>query len=158
MKTPYGKGFPYGLLQAENIRNARCSRVVLSKLLAARKSNFLSLLVLAKKSQCSKCSRMLAKTIRHPLNYFRVHTILLTVVAVFAFQVTFLSDPFKGFLPRCAFLYFLSTNKVPSLPEVSFAQCVKNESYYSAIVMRPKMLLNWRAILDQTDHDSERSR
>ena len=49
MKTPYGKGFPYGLLQAENIRNARCSRVVLSKLLAARKSNFLSLLVLAKK-------------------------------------------------------------------------------------------------------------
>ena len=34
------KGFPYGLLQAENIRSlrsARCSRVVLSKLLAARK-------------------------------------------------------------------------------------------------------------------------
>ena len=120
MKTPYGKGFPYGLLQAENIRIARCSRVVLSKLLVARKANFLSLLVLAKKSQCSKCSRMLAKTIRHPLNYFRVHTILLTVVAVFAFQVT----------------------SVPSLPEVSFAQCVKNESYYSAIVMRPKMLLN----------------
>ena len=95
-----------------------------------------------KKSQCSKCSRMLAKTIRHPLNYFRVHTILLTVVAVFAFQVTFLSDPLRHFLPRCAFLYFLSTNKVPSLPEVSFAQCVKNESYYSATVMRPKMLLN----------------
>ena len=41
------------MLQAENIRSARCSRVVLSKLLAARKANFLSLLVLAKKSQCS---------------------------------------------------------------------------------------------------------
>ena len=62
------KGFPYGLLQAENIRSARCSRVVLSKLLAARKANFLSLHVLAKKSQYSGCSRMLAKTIRHPLN------------------------------------------------------------------------------------------
>ena len=32
----------------------------------ARKANFLFLLVLAKKSQCSACSRMLAKTIRHP--------------------------------------------------------------------------------------------
>ena len=34
------KGLPYGLLKAENIRSlrsARCSRVVLSKLLAARK-------------------------------------------------------------------------------------------------------------------------
>ena len=50
---PHGKGFPYGLLQAENIRSACCSRVVLSKLLAARKANFLSLLVLAEKSQCS---------------------------------------------------------------------------------------------------------
>ena len=54
------KGFPYGLLQAENIRSARCLRVVLSKLLAARKANFLSLLVLAKKIA------VLAKTIRHP--------------------------------------------------------------------------------------------
>ena len=107
MKTPYGKGFPYGLLQAENTRSARCSRVVLSKLLAARKANFLSLLELAKKSQCSKCSRMLAKTIRQPLNYFRVHTVLLTVVAVFAFQVTFLSDPFKGFPSKmCLSLFF----------------------------------------------------
>ena len=35
-------------------------------LLEARKANFLFLLVLAKKSQCSACSRMLAKTIRHP--------------------------------------------------------------------------------------------
>ena len=33
----------------------------------ARKAKFLFLLVLAKKSQCSACSRMLAKTIRHPL-------------------------------------------------------------------------------------------
>ena len=41
------------MLQAENVRSARCSRVALSKLLAARKANFLSLLVLA-------------KTIRHP--------------------------------------------------------------------------------------------
>ena len=37
-------------------------------MLAARKANFLSLLVLAKKSQCSACSRMLAKNIRHPLD------------------------------------------------------------------------------------------
>ena len=42
----------YGLLQAEH-KSARSSRVVLPKLLAARKANFLSLLVLAKKSQCS---------------------------------------------------------------------------------------------------------
>ena len=40
------------MLQAENIRSVRCSRVVLSKLLAARKANFLCLLVLTKKSQC----------------------------------------------------------------------------------------------------------
>ena len=33
----------------ENIRRARCSRVVLSELLAARKANFLSLLVSARK-------------------------------------------------------------------------------------------------------------
>ena len=39
----------------ENIRSACCS-----------KANFLSLLVLAKKLQCSACSQMLAKTIRHP--------------------------------------------------------------------------------------------
>ena len=55
------KGFPYGLLQGENIRSARCLRFVLSKLLAARKANFLSLLVLTKKkSQCShgrECSQ-----------------------------------------------------------------------------------------------------
>ena len=37
----------------ENIRNARCSRVVLFKLLAARKANFLFLFVLAKhRSAC----------------------------------------------------------------------------------------------------------
>ena len=35
-------------------------------LLASSQSTFLFLLVLAKKSQCSACSRMLAKTIRHP--------------------------------------------------------------------------------------------
>ena len=64
-----GPGFPYGLLQTENITSARCSRVVLSKLLAARKGNFLSLLVLAKKSHAVlACSRMLTKTIRHPFN------------------------------------------------------------------------------------------
>ena len=39
------KQFPYGLLRAENIRSARCS---------GRKANFLSLLVLARKSQCSQ--------------------------------------------------------------------------------------------------------
>ena len=48
-------------------RSACCSRVVLSKLLAARKANFLSLLVLGKKIAVLTCSRMLAKTIRHPL-------------------------------------------------------------------------------------------
>ena len=50
----------YGLLQAENIRSARSTRILLSKLLAARKANFLSLLVLAKKLQCSharECSQ-----------------------------------------------------------------------------------------------------
>ena len=35
----------------------------------ARKANFLILLVLTKKSQCSACSQMLAKTIRHPFNW-----------------------------------------------------------------------------------------
>ena len=34
--------------------------------LQARRANLLFLLVLTKKSQCSACSRMLAKTIRHP--------------------------------------------------------------------------------------------
>ena len=58
------------LLQAENIRSARCLRVVLSKLLAAREANFLTLLVLAKKIAVLACSRMLAKSIRHP-NYRR---------------------------------------------------------------------------------------
>ena len=38
--------------------------------LQARKANFLFLLVLAKKLPCSACSRMLAKTIRHPLNKY----------------------------------------------------------------------------------------
>ena len=44
----------------------------------ARKANFLFLLVLAKKSQCSACSRMLAKTIRHP-SYSRKYGILFLV-------------------------------------------------------------------------------
>ena len=60
LKKKKKKGFPYGLLQAENIRSPRCLRFVLSKLLAARKANFLSLLVLTKKSQCSharECSQ-----------------------------------------------------------------------------------------------------
>ena len=60
LKKKKKKGFPYGLLQAENIGSARCLRFVLSKLLAARKANFLSLLVLTKKSQCSharECSQ-----------------------------------------------------------------------------------------------------
>ena len=47
------------MLKAENIRSAHCT-TVLSKLLAAREANFLSLLVLAKKIA------VLAKTIRHP--------------------------------------------------------------------------------------------
>ena len=42
-----------------------------SKLLAARKENFLSLLVLAKKSQCTACSQMLGKTICHPYFLYR---------------------------------------------------------------------------------------
>ena len=37
----------------------------------------------------------------------RVHTILLTLLAAFAFQVTFLSDPFKGFPSKmCLSLFF----------------------------------------------------
>ena len=125
----------------ENIRIARCSRVVLSKLLAVRKAIFfISARASSQKNGSARNARKCSS--RHPLNYFRVHTILLTLVAVFAFQVTFLSDPFKGFPSKMCLLYFLSTNKVPSLPEVSLPQCVKNESYYSAIVMRPKMLLN----------------
>ena len=36
--------FSQAMLQAEDITSARCSRLVLSKLLAARKANFLSLL------------------------------------------------------------------------------------------------------------------
>ena len=48
------KGFPYGLLQAENIRSARCLRVVLSKLLAAPKA------------RARKKIAVLANTIHHP--------------------------------------------------------------------------------------------
>ena len=41
-----------------------------------------------------------------PLKLF-LRTILLTLVAVFAFQVTFLSDPFKGFPSKmCLSLFF----------------------------------------------------
>ena len=58
------------MLQAENIKRARCSQVVLSKLLAAHEANCLSLFMLPKKSQCLACSRMLAKTIRHPLHTY----------------------------------------------------------------------------------------
>ena len=43
-------------MQKENIRSAGCLRVVLSKMLAARKINFLSLLELAK----NRSARMLA--------------------------------------------------------------------------------------------------
>ena len=67
---PHGKGFPYGLLQAENIRSACCSRVVLSKLLAARKANFLFLLVLAKKIAVLEMLANARKDHRHP---FRCH-------------------------------------------------------------------------------------
>ena len=44
------------MLQKENIRSARCLRVVLSKMLAARKIIFLSLLELAK----NRTARMLS--------------------------------------------------------------------------------------------------
>ena len=63
----FKKGFPYGLLQAENIRSARCLRVVLSKLLAARKANFLSLFVLAKNRSARharECSQRMLVTPR----------------------------------------------------------------------------------------------
>ena len=66
------------MLKAENIRSAHCSPV-LSKLLAARKANFLSLLVLAKKIAVLARSRMLAKTIRHP--YVRTVEVHLDSVA-----------------------------------------------------------------------------
>ena len=73
--------------------------------------------------------------------YLRVPscTIRLTLVVVWLSRSHFLVIPLRDFLPRYVFLYFLSTNKVPSLPAVSFPQCVKNESYYSAIVMRPRV-------------------
>ena len=68
------------MLQAENIRSARCSRVVLSKLLAARKANFLSLLVLAKKSQCSHARECLQRPFVTPLIVghirFRSHNVV----------------------------------------------------------------------------------
>ena len=54
------------LLQAENIRSARYSRVVLSKLLAARKANFFICAGARKKIALLACLRMLANTIRHP--------------------------------------------------------------------------------------------
>ena len=44
-----------------------------SNFCVARKANFSFLLVLAKKSQCSACSRMLAKTIRHPFKALLTH-------------------------------------------------------------------------------------
>ena len=59
----YRKGFPYGLLQAENIRSACYSWVVLSKLLAARKANFFISTRAHKKIAVLACSWMLAKTI-----------------------------------------------------------------------------------------------
>ena len=46
----------------------------------ARKANFLFLLVLAKKSQCSACSRMLAKTICHPSFTYAIFANSLTLL------------------------------------------------------------------------------
>ena len=55
------KGFPYGLLKAENIRSlrsARCSRVVLSKLLAASKmSKFFNLYSCSQKNRSARHAR-----------------------------------------------------------------------------------------------------
>ena len=59
------KGFPYGLLQAENIRSlrsARCSRVVLSKLLAASKmSKFFNLYSCSQKNRSAWHARECSK-------------------------------------------------------------------------------------------------
>ena len=53
------------------IRSARCSRVVLSKLLAVcSQSKFFISARARKKIAVLACSRMLAKTIRHPSLYF----------------------------------------------------------------------------------------
>ena len=52
----------------ENMRSARCLRIVLFKLLAARKleANFFISARARKKVAVLACSRILAKTIRHP--------------------------------------------------------------------------------------------
>ena len=59
--------------------------------------------------------------------------------------------PLGAFLPRYAFLYFLGTEKVTSLPAVRNAWKMK-------VILIPCHALNWRAILDEIDHGSERSR
>ena len=46
----------------------------------APKANLLFLLVLAKKSQCLSCLRMLAKTIHHPFIFFHLFFFFITPI------------------------------------------------------------------------------
>ena len=72
----------------------------------ARKANFLFLLVLAKKSQCSACSRMLAKTIRYPYMSVQIMVriryvvtpvfLIYTLFAPFCIKLNFLPCKFFG--------------------------------------------------------------
>ena len=55
------------------LRQYKCSLAGARQIFALL-ANFLFLLVLAKKSQCSACSRMLAKTIHHPFGVYEFWT------------------------------------------------------------------------------------
>ena len=82
---------------------------------------------------------------------------LLKIFHLFGFPSWKSSDPSK----MCFSLIFkhkYSYSIARSLITAMLPQCVKNESYSFAIVMRPKMRFNWRAIPDEIDHVSERSR
>ena len=67
------------MLQAENIRSARCSRVILSKLLAASKANFF---ISARARKKIAVLGMLAKTIRHPFICLAVSRVLVCLLKI----------------------------------------------------------------------------
>ena len=80
----------------------------------------------------------------------------------FCFQVTFLSGPFKEFLSKicfslifkCKSSYIIACGLISAMLgkwNLLFRHCDATKRHW-------KMRLNWRAILDETDHDSERSR
>ena len=108
------------------IRSARCSRVVLSKLLAARKANFLSLLVLAKKSQCSHALECWQRPFVTPL------FINLIVNRCFKIRIPILHYIF--FCPfQCHLVYIWD-----HLVHMSFIELISHNSPY----LPPKILHN----------------